>query len=231
MIKIRKSKDRGYFNHGWLETYHTFSFADYYDANFKGFKTLRVINEDIVAPEMGFGTHAHRDMNILTCIISGTLEHKDSMGNGSKIHPLEWQFMSAGTGVEHSEYNPSKDTPVHLLQIWIRPSAHDLPPRYTQLEKIEDKGSYWRTVATPEGGEGKIRLDQNAFVHHVKMGQGESKTVNVKKDMGVWIQMIQGSLDVNSQTLQAGDGAAIEDEQNLNLAAKEKNSEFVLFEL
>lgn len=231
MLKIRKAKDRGFFDHGWLKTYHTFSFGDYYDPNQKGFKTLRVINEDFVEPNNGFGTHPHRDMNILTCIVSGVLEHKDSMGNGSQIHPREWQFMSAGTGVEHSEFNPSKDAAVHLLQIWIRPSEHGKTPRYAQLEKIPDSPNFWRTVATPEGGTGKIKLDQNAFVHHVKMTTDETKEIPLKKEEGVWVQLIKGSLDVSGQLLEPGDGIAVEEESILNLSSKANGTEYIVFEL
>jgi len=231
MIKIRKSKERGFFDHGWLKTYHTFSFADYYDPEYKGFKTLRVINEDYVHPSKGFGTHGHRDMNILTCIVSGVLEHKDSMGNGSQIHPGEWQFMSAGSGVEHSEFNPSKDSTVHLLQIWIRPNAQGLTPRYAQLEKSPDTASFWRTIATPEGGRDQIKLDQNANVHHARMQMNETKSLTLKKQEGVWIQLISGALEVNGAKLEPGDGIAVEDEASVALKSFAAKTELVCFEL
>ncbi len=231
MLKIRKAGDRGFFNHGWLKTYHTFSFADYHDPDYKGFKTLRVINEDYVEPQNGFGTHAHRDMNILTCIVSGTLEHKDSMGNGSQIRPGEWQFMSAGSGVEHSEFNPSKDTSVHLLQIWIRPNAYGLPPRYGQLEKSPDSQSFWRTVASQAGGKDTIKLDQNASVHHARMKADETKSLDLKKEEGIWIQLISGGLDVNGIKLQPGDGLAIENESKINLKGEVAKTELIVFEL
>jgi redox-sensitive bicupin YhaK (pirin superfamily) len=229
MLKIRKSKDRGYFDHGWLKTYHSFSFADYFDPEHQGFKSLRVINEDFVDPQSGFGTHGHRDMNILTCIISGSLDHKDSMGHGSRIHAGEWQFMSAGTGVQHSEFN-SSDSQVHLLQIWIRPSKLGLSPRYDQLQKIPEAKSFWRTVATKDGGKDLILLDQNASVHHAKMELGEAKSLKLEDKQGLWIQMIRGSLDVNTQLISGGDGMAVEDESSITITSKETGSEFILFE-
>ncbi len=234
MIRTRLAKDRGSFEHGWLKTHHSFSFADYYDPAHLGFKTLRVINEDFISPAQGFGTHGHRDMNIITYIVSGTLEHKDSMGTGAQISAGEWQYMSAGSGVEHSEFNPSQTTSVHLFQIWIKPNVHSAKPRYDQLKK-SNEDSFWRVVASSEEKVGQIRLDQNAVVTHVKFKAGEVKAYQPKKGASVWIQMVKGSLQVNSTEISAGDGLAIEGEDTLNLnpsgEANEKRPEFILFEL
>jgi redox-sensitive bicupin YhaK (pirin superfamily) len=180
---------------------------------------------------MGFDTHFHRDMNIITFIIEGLLEHKDSMGNGSQIKAGEWQYMSAGSGVQHSEFNPSSDQTVHLLQIWIKPNAHGLSPRYAQLAASPKTPSFFRTIATSEEKEGQIRLDQNASIHHVRMQTKEERELRLSFGTGWWIQLVQGELGIFSEVLHPGDGASIEKEDSIVLEALAPNTEFVIFEL
>ena len=231
MIQVRKSKDRGYFDHGWLKTYHTFSFSDYYDAKFMGFRDLRVINEDFVQADDGFGTHPHNDMEIVTYVLEGTLEHKDSMGNGSLIRPGEVQYMCAGTGVTHSEFNPSKNEAVHLLQIWILPDRRQHAPRYDQksFNQELDKGSL-TLVASPNGDADSIAIHQDVklFVARLKEGQKISYSVEPKRHL--WIQVARGNLQLNDSELSQGDGAAVSDESQISLQAKGA-SEILLFDL
>jgi redox-sensitive bicupin YhaK (pirin superfamily) len=220
MIAIRHRNQRGHANHGWLDTYHTFSFDSYYDPRFMGFRSLRVINEDRVAPGRGFGTHPHRDMEIITYILEGALEHKDSMGTGSIIRPGEVQRMSAGTGVTHSEFNPSKAEPVHLLQIWILPDRKGIQPGYEQKEFSRDemKGKLQRLDVT-------IHQDVRLFATFL-----ENQTVQYDLAPGrhAWIQVARGSIRVNGSTLEAGDGAAISEESPLELAG---TGEALVFDL
>src|SRR4051812_9722976 len=228
MIEIRHRDERGHFDHGWLNTYHTFSFDRYHDPKHMGFRALRVINEDRVSPAQGFGTHPHRDMEILTYILEGALEHKDSMGTGSIIRPGEVQRMSAGTGVTHSEFNPSKTEPVHLLQIWLLPEKKGIKPSYEQKAFPPDEiRGQLRLVAArePSGGAVKIHQDVQLFATVL---DGETVTHEIKPGRYVWIQIARGSMLVNDVSLQAGDGVAIADESPARLSGK---GEALLFDL
>jgi redox-sensitive bicupin YhaK (pirin superfamily) len=229
MITIRRAKDRGHANHGWLDTNHTFSFADYYDPNFMGFRALRVINEDRVQPGVGFGKHAHRDMEIISYVLEGTLAHSDSMGTGSEIKPGEVQRMSAGSGVTHSEMNPSSDEPVHFLQIWIIPAQPGIPPSYEQ-KKFEDdeRHNTLRLVASPDGSDGSVTIHQDVRLYSTLL-DGASVTHDFRPDRYGWIQVTRGEVDVNGQTLKAGDGAAISAESSITLTGR--GAEVLLFDL
>ena len=232
MIQLRKSKDRGYFDHGWLQTYHTFSFADYHDPDFMGFRALRVINEDRVQPGQGFGTHPHRDMEIITYVASGELEHKDSMGNGSVIRAGEVQYMSAGTGVTHSEFNPSKAEPVHLLQIWIHPNQRGCEPRYDQkIFSTAEKLGKVRLVVSEIGEKGSIAIRQDTRIYASVLQPGREVSHELSPDRHAWIQIVEGGLLVNSQNLSDGDGAAVSGEKVLNFAALKAPTELLLFDL
>ncbi|HEX9492484.1 MAG TPA: pirin family protein [Thermoanaerobaculia bacterium] len=228
MIRIRKGKDRGHFDHGWLDTYHTFSFADYYDPEYMGFRALRVINEDRVHPGRGFGTHSHRDMEIVTYVLEGELQHRDSMGTGSIIRPGEVQRMSAGTGVLHSEVNPSRDQSVHLLQIWLLPDRRGLKPEYEQKAfPAEERAGRLRLVASPDGSDGSLTIHQDAKILAGTIR--DSVQYDLQPGRYAWLQVARGSLDLNGQTLNAGDGAAIENEPALTLRGKD--AEVLLFDL
>ena len=230
MIKVRKSQERGHFDHGWLKTYHTFSFADYQDPIYMGFKTLRVINEDRVQPGQGFGTHSHRDMEILTYVLEGALEHKDSMGNTSVIKPGEVQRMSAGTGVTHSEYNASKNEPVHFLQIWIFPSRMGLKPGYEQKAfGKEGKKNKLRLIASPDGREGTVTVHQDILMYDATLKTGKTLEHSVDFKTGQWVQLMRGKLNVNGQPLSEGDGASLEGEPSISFEA-DKAAEFILFD-
>jgi quercetin 2,3-dioxygenase len=230
MIRIRKAEERGHFDHGWLDTYHTFSFADYYDPEFMGFRTLRVINEDRVEPGRGFGTHSHRDMEIVTYVLDGELEHRDNMGTGSIIRPGEVQRMSAGTGVLHSEVNPSRSNPVHLLQIWILPERRGIQPEYEQKAFPEnERNGKLRLVASHDGAEGSLKMHQDAKLFAGNLRNGDSIQYDLQPGRYAWLQVARGTVDVNGQKLKAGDGAAIEDERALNLRGD--NAEVLLFDL
>jgi len=231
MMTIRKAGERGHFQHGWLDTYHTFSFADYYDPQWMGFRSLRVINEDRVAPGQGFGTHPHRDMEILTYVLEGGLRHRDSMGNGEVIHPGEVQRMTAGTGVAHSEFNDSKSETVHLLQIWILPERKGLTPGYEQKFFADDeKRGRLRLVASPEGGDGSVKIHQDVKLYASLLGAGEEVTHPLAAGRAAWVQVARGSVTLNGQQLAQGDGAAVSDEATLKLAGV-KNAEVLLFDL
>jgi len=228
MIQIRKAEDRGHFDHGWLDTYHTFSFADYYDPEFMGFRALRVINEDRVQPGRGFGTHSHRDMEIVTYVLEGELQHRDSMGTGSIIRPGEVQRMSAGTGVLHSEVNPSRDRSVHLLQIWLLPDRRGLKPEYEQKTfPAEERADRLRLVASHDGSDGSLTIHQDAKILAGTIR--DSVQYELQPGRYAWLQVARGSLDLNGQTLNAGDGAAIENEPTLTLRGKD--AEVLLFDL
>ncbi len=231
MIKIRKSRDRGHFDHGWLDTFHTFSFADYRDPNHTGFRTLRVINEDRVQPGQGFGTHSHRDMEILTYVLQGTLEHKDSMGNTSVIRPGDVQRMTAGTGVTHSEFNHSGKDTVHLLQIWILPDKKGLTPGYEQRAfPLEEKVNRLRLVASKNGRGTSVNVHQNVLMYDCELKDERSLTYQPALGGGVWLQVIGGMFFLRDQGLDAGDGAAIQDESKMLLEAK-RDCGFLLFDL
>ena len=228
MIQIRKAVDRGHFDHGWLDTYHTFSFADYYDPEFMGFRALRVINEDRVQPGRGFGTHSHRDMEIVTYVLEGELQHRDSMGTGSIIRPGEVQRMSAGTGVLHSEVNPSRDRSVHLLQIWLLPDRRGLKPEYEQKTfPAEERADRLRLVASHDGSDGSLTIHQDAKILAGTIR--DSVQYDLQPGRYAWLQVARGGLDLNGQTLNAGDGAAIENEPTLTLRGKD--AEVLLFDL
>jgi quercetin 2,3-dioxygenase len=231
MITIRKSEDRGHLNYGWLDTYHTFSFDQYYDAAHMHFRTLRVINEDRVAPGKGFPTHSHRDMEIITYILAGSLEHRDSMGNGSLIRPGDVQRMTAGTGVSHSEFNPDASEPVHLLQIWIMPNARNLTPGYEQKFFSEaERQNKLRLIASPEGGEGSVKINQEARVYAAIVEPDTKLTHELKENRQAWLQVLRGVVSVNAVELNQGDGAAISREDNLAISATDR-AELLLFDL
>jgi redox-sensitive bicupin YhaK (pirin superfamily) len=228
MLQVRHRDERGHFDHGWLNTYHTFSFDRYYDSQHMGFRALRVINEDRVAPAQGFGTHPHRDMEIITYILEGALEHKDSMGTGSIIRPGEVQRMSAGTGITHSEFNPSKSEPVHLLQIWILPEARGIKPSYEQkqINRGEMKGKL-RLIASREPSDDAVRIHQDVRLYGTILN-GDAVRHELEHGRYAWVQIARGSVDVNGAALAAGDGIAISDEPQLTLSG---NGEALLFDL
>lgn len=231
MISIRRSSERGHFDHGWLETYHTFSFADYRDPQFMGFKSLRVINEDRVAPGQGFGLHPHRDMEILTYVMSGELEHRDNLGNGSVIRPGEVQYMAAGTGIEHAEFNPSTTNTVHLMQIWIRPDRRGVPPKYEQrpFPSLSNAGEL-TLLASPDGRKGSIRINADALVLAGTLPAGQSTKYVLSADRGLWIQALKGNLTIDGQQLAAGDGASLTGTSEIAIRSN-SDSEILLFDL
>jgi quercetin 2,3-dioxygenase len=231
MIIIRKSEERGHFNHGWLNTYHTFSFDQYYDPRFMGFRSLRVINEDFVAAGRGFPTHGHRDMEIITYVLEGALEHKDSMGTGSVILPGDVQKMSAGTGVRHSEYNQSKDESVHLLQIWIMPDTDGIKPDYQQkrFEDAEKRGRL-RLIASTDGGDGSITIKQDARVFATLLDPSEQVVHDLKPNRHAWVQVARGAVELNGKLLNQGDGAAASEETSLTIVGQEP-ADVLLFDL
>ncbi|OLB93056.1 MAG: quercetin 2,3-dioxygenase [Candidatus Rokubacteria bacterium 13_1_40CM_68_15] len=231
MITKRAAGERGHFDHGWLQTYHTFSFADYHDPDHMGFRHLRVINEDYVRPGMGFPTHGHRDMEIVTCVLEGALEHRDSLGNGSVIRPNDVQRMTAGTGVRHSEFNASKSEPVHLLQIWIMPARAGLAPGYEQKTIAEkDKRGALRLIASPDGDDGSVTINQDVRLSASVLQPGEKVAYDLPRGRFAWLQVARGAVTLNGQTLVHGDGAAVSDETSLGIAAT-ASSEILLFDL
>ena len=230
MITLRPSADRGHADHGWLDTFHTFSFADYRDPAHMSFRTLRVINEDRVAPGMGFGTHPHRDMEILTYILAGQLAHKDSMGNGRSIAPGQLQAMSAGTGITHSEFNPSRTDPVHLLQIWLLPDRRGHTPRYAEWSPVPGNTDALTLLTSPDGRENSATIHTDALLFLVKLSAAAEVTHTLTPARAAWLQVMRGTLALNGQTLTAGDGAAIENEPALTLAAT-TSAEALLFDL
>jgi len=231
MFAVRRSLERGHAQHGWLESFHTFSFADYRDPRFMGFRDLRVINEDRVRPGRGFDAHSHRDMEIVTFVIEGELEHQDSLGNGSLIRAGDVQRMSAGTGVTHSEYNPSSTDPVHFLQIWILPEREGLAPSYEQRRfGAEDRRGVMRLIASPDGRDGTLRLHQDVEIHASLVEPGKPVAHELAAGRHAWIQMIRGEIEVAGVSLAAGDGAAVSDETQLRIEPRE-TSELLLFDL
>ena len=231
MLTIRKTHERGHFDHGWLNTYHTFSFDQYYDPRYMGFRSLRVINEDFVAPGRGFPMHGHRDMEIITYILEGGLKHEDSMGNGSVIRPGDVQRMTAGTGVRHSEKNASNTERVHLLQIWILPNAESLQPGYEQKAFSEDeRRGQFRLIASNDGREGSVALNQdvNLFASILDAGQEVERAMDPAR-YG-WIQVARGSISVNGEDAGQGDGVVVVAESSLKIEARE-NAEVLLFDL
>lgn len=230
MIQIRRSEERGHANHGWLDSHHTFSFANYYDPAHMGFRALRVINDDRVAGGEGFGTHPHRDMEIISYVVGGALEHKDSMGNGSVIRPGDVQRMSAGTGVTHSEYNHSKTDPVRFLQIWVVPDAKGLAPGYEQKYFGDERRGTLRLVASPEGAEGSVQIHQDArmFASILDIGQSVSHELHVGRH--AWLQVVRGTVEANGATLGEGDGASFSEVSRLSIESASA-SELILFDL
>ena len=231
MITIRPSAERGGGNHGWLNTKHTFSFADYWDPKWMGFRSLRVINEDRVRPNAGFPTHPHRDMEIITYVLSGKLEHKDSLGTGSVILPGDGQRMTAGSGIRHREFNPSTTEPVHFLQIWILPEKAALPPSYEQKSFPEDqKRGKLRVIASRDAREGSVKIHQDAKLYVSLLKPDEEVTHQLAKERYGWLQVARGAVQLNGKKLNQGDGAAISDETMLTLKATE-DAEILLFDL
>lgn len=231
MITIRRSNERGHANHGWLDTHFSFSFADYYDPKFMGFRDLRVINEDRIEPAQGFPTHGHRDMEIITYVISGELSHRDSMGNGETVHPSEVQRMTAGTGVLHSEYSSPTDR-THLLQIWILPEKKNLQPGYEQkIFDREEKRGALRLIASRGGDDGSIHINQDVRLYASVLERGDEVAYQIANGRHAWIQLISGSLEINGERIEAGDGAAISEEERLALKSLAENTEFLLFDL
>lgn len=231
MIKIRKSQERGLASHGWLNSSHTFSFADYYDPNYMGFGPLRVINEDRIQAATGFGTHGHQNMEIISYVIEGALEHKDSMGSDTIIVPGEVQRMSAGTGVRHSEYNHLKDQTTHFLQIWIMPELNNIQPGYAQKSFENDfQTNDLILVASKNGELGSLSINQDVNMYAAKSLIAGKKKLNISKNRKVWIQVIKGEVKVEASTLSVGDGAAIWDQNELDISWP-KESEFIVFDL
>ncbi len=230
MLTLRKASERGHFDFGWLKTFHTFSFSEYHDPKHMGFRWLRVINEDVVQPAEGFGTHPHKDMEIVTYVLDGALEHKDSMGNGSIIRPGDVQYMSAGRGVTHSEFNHSKSDLVHLLQIWIMPNEKSAVPRYDQKNfKREEKLNKLRLVVSQDGKQNSVAVRQNVEVYGSILEKGKPLAFEATTGAGLWLQVATGELEVNGQTLKNGDGLAIENERALEIKGLADQSEFLLF--
>jgi len=230
MMKIRRSDERGHAEHGWLDTYHTFSFADYYDPQWMGYRSLRVINDDLVMPGMGFGTHPHRDMEIITYILSGALQHKDSMGNGRVIGTGEVQYMAAGTGVQHSEFNPSKEEAVRLLQIWIQPDQKGVKPRYAEKSFKDVKTGKLHLVTSKAGRDGSIPIHQDADLWLAKLNPADTVTHSLAPGRHAWVHVAEGEVSLNGKTLTGGDAAAIDEQGALKLSAN-KPSQVLLFDL
>jgi redox-sensitive bicupin YhaK (pirin superfamily) len=230
MIRVRKSADRGHFDHGWLDTSHTFSFADYYDPEHMGFRSLRVINEDRVRPGQGFGTHGHRDMEIVSYVLEGSLQHKDSLGHGAVLRPGEFQRITAGTGIMHSEFNPSRTEPVHFYQIWLLPEGRGLTPGYEQKAFAEtERQGRLRLVASRDGRDGSLTIHQDADIFLASLAdQGVSH--ELKPGRHAWVQVLRGKVDLGGVALGEGDGAAVSDEAALRLVA-DGRAEVMLFDL
>jgi quercetin 2,3-dioxygenase len=231
MMKIRKSDERGHADHGWLDTHFTFSFADYFDPEHVQFRTLRVMNDDRVAGGGGFPTHPHRDMEIVTYVLEGALEHRDSMGNGSVIKPGDVQYMGAGTGVTHSESNASKTEPVHLYQIWMLPEKKGLKPSYGQKNfSAAEKRGKLRLVASPDGRDGSVKIRQDNELYVTVLGSGESVKHELEPERHAYVQVARGSVKLNGTSLETGDGAAISAEKSIELTGV-KDAEVLLFDL
>jgi redox-sensitive bicupin YhaK (pirin superfamily) len=231
MITVRRSNERGHFDHGWLNTYHTFSFDQYYDRRYMGFRNLRVINEDFVAPGRGFPKHGHRDMEIITYILEGALKHEDSMGNGSVIRPGDVQRMTAGTGVRHSEQNASDTERVHLLQIWILPHTVELEPGYEQKAFTEDeRRGRLRLIASEDGREGSVLVHQDVSLFASVLSSGQEVEQTIDPLRYAWIQVARGSVEVNDEKAEQGDGLVVAGESNLRIRAQQ-DAELLLFDL
>jgi redox-sensitive bicupin YhaK (pirin superfamily) len=233
VIEIRRNEERGHANHGWLDTYHTFSFANYYDPKFMGFRSLRVINEDRVAPGGGFGTHGHRDMEILTYVLEGSLAHKDSMGHQQALGPNEIQRMSAGTGVRHSEFNPSDSEGLHFFQIWIEPATTGTKPRYEQIRfDPKEKQNKLKRLAGPVDANGAARINQDAHLFVAELAKGIEIPYSLASGRAAWVHVVRGEVAVNGVALRTGDAAAISGEERLALTGGDaESSEILLFDL
>ncbi len=231
MITLRPAAERGRADYGWLDTRHSFSFNDYHDVRHMGFRALRVINEDWIAPGKGFGTHGHRDMEIVTYVLEGAVEHKDSLGNGSVLRPGEFQRMTAGTGIEHSEFNPSETEPVHLYQIWLLPQKRGLVPSYDQREfPEEERKGKLRVVASPDGRDGSLTIRQDSQIFLATLAAGERVSYELEQGRHAWVQVLRGSIEINGVEMSLSDGAAISEEGRLALHAKQE-AEVMLFDL
>lgn len=232
MLQIIRRNERGHENHGWLNTYHTFSFADYYNPKMMGFRSLRVINEDRVTEGQGFDTHEHADMEILSYVVNGAIAHKDSTGGEEVLRPHEWQRMTAGTGIRHSEYNPSKTDKLHFYQIWILPEKDGLEPGYEQkMFAPEEKSGKLTLVASRDGREGSLKINQDVSVYNSILKVGESVSYEPANERYAWLQVVKGTLKINGEMLFAGDGAAISREKLLKIKGLERETEFLLFDL
>lgn len=230
MIQIRRSNERGHANHGWLESYHTFSFANYYDPEWMGYRSLRVINDDIVMPGKGFGTHPHQDMEIITYVLSGQLEHKDSMGNGRVIQPGDFQYMAAGTGIMHSEFNPSSDEAVHLLQIWIQPDKNGVTPRYAERQMADAATGQWHLAASKSGRDDSMAIHQDADLSLARLDPSQEIEYQLAADRHAWLHLAEGKIELNGQSLEAGDAAYLSGPETLQLKAN-NSSQVLLFDL
>jgi len=231
MLTIRPAGERGHAQHGWLDSHHTFSFADYHDEAHMGFRALRVINEDRVAPAQGFGTHPHRDMEIISYVLAGGIEHKDSMGTGSVIRASDVQRMSAGTGVRHSEYNASKSEPVHFLQIWIMPAERGITPSYEQKAfTADEKRGRLRVVASPDGRDGSVTVHSDALLHAGLFDKGESAELPLREGRHAWVHVARGKVRIDGKELTAGDGAAVSEQASVKIEGVE-GGEVLVFDL
>ncbi len=231
MITLRRSDERGHANHGWLDSYHTFSFANYYDPQHMGFRTLRVINDDRVAPGAGFGAHSHRDMEIITYVLEGSLEHKDSLGTGAVITPGEAQRMSAGTGITHSEFNHSQTEPVHFLQIWIVPDTRGLKPSYEQRHfPLAEKQGKLRLIAAKDGRDGAVTIHQDVDLYTSVLAAGDLVSHQLEPGRHAWLQVAQGEATLNGYALKVGDGVAVTEAKRLEVSTGTE-AEILLFDL
>ena len=231
MLRLRQAQDRGHANHGWLDTWHTFSFSSYQDPQHVRFRALRVMNEDVVAPGQGFGTHPHDNMEIVTYVLSGALEHRDSMGNGEVLRPGEFQRMTAGTGITHSEFNPSPTEPVHLYQIWLFPDRKGHTPSYEQKQfDAAGRRDRWQLVASPNGDDGSLRIHQDARIFLGDLSTGTSLHYELRPERHAWLQVLRGELTLNGQRLETSDGVAISEETKLDLTTN-TTAEVMLFDL
>lgn len=231
MITLRRANERGHVRHGWLDTYHTFSFASYRDPRHVHFRALRVMNEDVVQPGQGFGTHPHDNMEIVTYVLEGALEHRDSMGNGEVLRPGEFQRMSAGTGITHSEFNPSATEPVHLYQIWLFPERKGMEPSYEQKRFPEaERHNRLRLVASRDAAESSLRIHQDACIYLASLDDGVTLEHVVATGRHAWLQVLRGDVELNGQALKTGDGAAVSDEERLEITGRGM-AEVMLFDM
>lgn len=230
MTTIRRASERGHANHGWLDTYHTFSFADYYDREWMGFRSLRVINDDLILPRRGFGTHPHRDMEIITYVLHGALAHKDSMGNGRVVRAGELQYMAAGSGIQHSEHNASDDEATHLLQIWIQPDQEGVTPRYAERSLADAPPGSFDLVTSKTGRDGSIAINQDADLWLAKLQPGDRTSHLLAAGRHAWVHVAEGEVTLNGTKLSGGDAAALSGEQSLELAVT-KSAQVLIFDL